>query len=170
MFIFNLSSSKNEKAKKAFVKSFKVTIFFAGIFAVIAVIITALAFKAVLPRHMTGYYQDNGNYYYYDSHINNWYYYDSDSDYWYHQSTPDFYTYHKDSEELDYYYMGKYYGNWDSSQTKFSSIDTNSSHDYDVQAYKENHSSYDSSYDSGYDWDSGSDSWDSDGTDWDSDW
>lgn len=99
-----------------------------------------------------GYYQYEGDTYYYQS--NSWYYYDEVDDSWSYLDDTDV------PEDLSSN-NGEYRTYSHNGQRFEDSIW------YIEETYSDN--DYDDDWDSDYDWDSG-DSWDSGGTDWDSDW
>ncbi len=118
-------------------------------------------------RRHNGYYNFGDVVYYNDS--GDWYYFDDHNEDWYDADVPVQY----DENNTDPYFMGRTYEDvdWESTDedlTKNADGSTKSIPDIeDSTAYQDNHSS---DSDSDYDWDSGSDSWDSGGSDWDSDW
>lgn len=118
-------------------------------------------------RRHNGYYNYDNVVYYNDS--GNWYYYDDYYDDWFDSDVPVQY----DTNNTDPYFMGKTYEDVDWETTDEDLIENSDGTAKgipDVEdsfAYQDDHSS---DSDSDYDWDSGSDSWDSGGSDWDSDW
>lgn len=126
-----------------------------GIWGVIflGTIITSISMGLKSGGPSRGYYQYEGDTYYYQS--NSWYYYDEVDDSW---------SYLNDTEipEDLSSNKGEYRTTYNHNGQRFED-----SIWYIEETYSDN--DYDDDWDSDYDWDSG-DSWDSGGTDWDSDW
>ena len=111
------------------------------------------------------YYQQSGNWYYYDDAIDDWEpYYDAND--WYDDTydyDDDYYgSYYTFDNEDSAFYSSEFYVDDSRSYDYGSSYDYDDDYDYDYDY------DYDNDYD--YDWDSDWDSWDSWDTDWDSDW
>ena len=115
------------------------------------IIIIGVGFTVLRKTPSRGYYNINGQEYYYVQ--GNWYIYNND---WVPSSTPSY------EGNVGDYYDGYSYDSSDSSYT-----DITSSSVYD-ESWESSSSSSDD-WDSDSSWDSG-DSWDSGGTDWSSDW
>ena len=121
----------------------------------------AALYGLVNPSPDRGYYQYDGDTYYYGHQ--GWYVYDDGADEWTYSGEPSF-----DGSASDYWLSSDYDDSYDApsfSTSDYWDSDNNWDDDWDDDDWDwGSGSDYDSS-----DWDSGWDSWDS-GNDWDSDW
>ena len=136
----------------------------------VLIVIIVMTILSSFDNHRRGYYQYDGDYYYYQN--NDWYRYDSGLGQWLFynavdsalENDPD--TYYESSDWSQNYGVedfsdSGYYSSYSGSSSSGSSY-SNDDSDWDTD--------WDSDWDDDdWDWDS-DDSWDSDWTDWDSDW
>ncbi|MCR5303138.1 MAG: hypothetical protein K6E33_01145 [Lachnospiraceae bacterium] len=140
------------------------------------VLIFVLILVAIIldPSPVSGYYNADDSYYYYDS-TNGWYGYNDYDDYWYKTDAPEisedskWSDYSADEEEFEFTYGDQVY--------TFGDYRADNSEDFTTKSYSSDDDDDDYDYDNGFwdDWDDDYDDydwggWDSNDTDWDSDW
>lgn len=115
----------------------------------------------------TGYYNYNGNMYYWQNTTDSWYSYDYDTGTWNFCFDDLDYLYDHYNDYSVYFY--KYYDVSDFTESDRYVAPESSTYSWDNDSNWYNDNSWDNDWDDDYSWDNGSD-WDSGLDDWDSDW